>query len=133
MVTTLGAEQTFLVGSDTYVSSKSPENDYGVFFEDDGDTGYFYGMDLSRETDQILDALHIYNVVSVVDKDKPSTARIEWSDDGSKAALFINGYAHAVFDFAGKRGYCRTNFPSPDTKWTSFGHEWSDSALEWFR
>jgi hypothetical protein len=133
MSATLGAEQIFLVGEETFVSSKSPATNFGVFFEDDGDTGYFYGMDMSRETDQILDALHIYNVAWVVDKNKPSTARIEWSGDGSKAALFINGYAHAVFDFADKRGYCRTNFPSPETKWTSFGHEWSDSALEWFQ
>ena len=132
MPTTLGAEQSFFVGEETFVSSKSPDNNYGVFFEDDGDTGYFYCMDLSRETNQILDAMHIYNVASVVDKHKPSTARIEWSDDGLKSALFINDYAHAVFDFAGRRGYCRTNFPSPNAKWTSFGHEWSDSALEWF-
>jgi len=129
MSITLGAEQSFLVGAETFVSSKSPSNEYGVFFEDDGDTGYFYGMDLSRDTDQIVDALHIYNVASVVDRHKPSTARIEWSDDGLKSALFINNYAHAVFDFAGKRSYCRTNFPAPDAKWTSFGHEWSDSAL----
>jgi hypothetical protein len=133
MSSTIGAEEQFLVGKDAYVSSKSPTTAYGAFFEDDGDTGYFYGMDLSREANQVLDALHIYNVASVVDKEKPSVARIEWSDDGSKAALFINGYAHAVFDFSGKRGYCRTNFPSPDRKWTSFGHEWSETALEWFR
>ena len=132
MSSTIGAEENFVVGKDAYVSSKSPTTDYGVFFEDDGDTGYFYGMDLSLETNQILDALHIYNVASVVDKEIPSVARIEWSGDGSKAALFINGYAHAVFDFSGKRGYCRTNFPSPETKWTRFGHEWCDSALEWF-
>ena len=104
-----------------------------VFFEDDGDTGYFYDLDTCAESNQILDALHIYNVVSVVDKEKPSLAQIEWSEDGLRAPLFINGYAHAVFDFAGKRGYCRTNFPSPEKKWTSFGHEWSNAALDSFR
>jgi len=131
-MSTLGAEDSFIVGDQAFVSSESPANNYGVVFEDDGDTGYFYGLDLSRETNQILDALHIYNVASVVDKQKPSTARIEWSDDGLKSVLFINDYAHAVFDFADRRGYCRTNFPSPDKTWTSFGHEWSDSVLEWF-
>ena len=84
MLSTIGAEETFLVGNDAYVSSKSPTTIYGVFFEDDGDTGYFYGMDLSLETDQILDACHIYNVAYVVDKENPSVARIEWSGDGSK-------------------------------------------------
>jgi len=133
MPSTIEAEETFLVGDETFVGSKSPTTQYAVFFEDDGDTGYFYGLDTSIETNQILDALHIYNVAAVVDKEKPSVAQIEWSEDGLKAALFINGYAHAVIDFADKRAYCRTNFPLPEEKWTSFGHEWSDTALESFR
>ncbi|HEV8485808.1 MAG TPA: DUF2251 domain-containing protein [Blastocatellia bacterium] len=133
MPSTIESKETFLVGKETFVGSKSPTTQYGVFFEDDGDTAYFYGLDASLETNQILDALHIYNVASVVDKEIPSVAQIEWSEDGLQAALFINGYAHAVFDFYGKRGYCRTNFPAPGRKWTSFGHEWSDAALESFR
>src|SRR5260221_3728612 len=116
MPSTIEAEETFTVGQETFVPSESPTSQFGVVFEDEGDTGYFYGLDLSRETNQIVDALHIYNVASVVDKEKPSVAQIAWSDDGLKAALFINGYAHAVFDFADKRGYCRTNLPSADQK-----------------
>jgi len=133
MPSTIETEETFMVGQETFVPSESPTSQYGVVFEDEGDTGYFYGLDLSRETNQIVDALHIYNVASVVDKEKPSVAQIAWSDDGLKAALFINGFAHAVFDFADKRGYCRTNFPSADKKWSSYGHEWSDAALDLFR
>lgn len=54
----------------------------------------FYGLDTSRsEGKQILDALHIYNVRSVIDKEKPSRVQIVWSEDRFKAALFINGYA----------------------------------------
>ena len=129
---TIEAEETFNPGKEIVLQSPSPTAHYAVVFEDDGDTGYFYGLDHSREGNPIVDAMHIYNVASVVDKEKPSLAEIGWSQDGLKAALLINGYPHAVFDFSAKRGYCRTNFPPPDSKWTSFSHEWSDSALDLF-
>ncbi|HJY28378.1 MAG TPA: DUF2251 domain-containing protein [Pyrinomonadaceae bacterium] len=133
MPATIEAEETIRVGHETLVVSTSPITEYGVVFEDDGETGYFYGLDTSRnEGKQILDALHIYNVRSVIDKEKPSQVQIAWSEDGLKAALYINGYPHAVFDFAGKRGYCRSNFPSPNEEWTTFGKEWSDAVLESF-
>ena len=103
MPSTIEAEETIWIGHETLVASKSPITEYGVFFEDDGETGYFYGLDTSRkEGKQILDALHIYNVRSVIDREKPSRMQIAWSEDGLKAALYINGYAHAVFDFADK-------------------------------
>jgi hypothetical protein len=134
MPSTLEAEETIQVGHETLVSCNSPVTNFGVFFEDDGETGYFYGLDtLLNEGDQILDALHIYNVRSVVDKEKPSLVQIVWSEDGLKAALYINDYPHAVFDFAARRGYCRTNFPSPNEKWTNFDKEWSDAAIDSFR
>ena len=133
MLSMIEAEETIQVGHETVVPSKSPITQYGVVFEDDGETGYFYGLDTTRnEHNQILDALHIYNVRSVIDKEKPSLVQVVWSEDGLKAALYINGYAHAVFDFAAKRGYCRSNFPAPNEEWTSFGKEWSDAALETF-
>ena len=134
MPSTIEAEETIQVGHETVVPSPSPITKYAVVFEDDGETGYFYGLDTSRnDHNQILDALNIYNVHSVIDKDKPSLIQIVWSEDGLKAALFINGYAHAVFDFAAKRGYCRSNFPPPNEEWTSFGKEWSDAVLESFQ
>ena len=126
------AEAEFSVGVDTILESASPKNSYMVVFEDDGDTGYFYGLDRSREENPILDALHIYNSANVTDKHLPSEAQIVWSGDGNKALLLINSYPHAAFDFAAKRGYCRTNFPPPDTKWTKYSHEWSDEVLTLF-
>jgi len=63
----------------------------------------------------------------------PSQAQIVWSEDGLKAALLINRYPHAVFDFAGRRGYRRSGFPAPDPNWTKFDHAWDDSAQEFFR
>ncbi|WP_334079059.1 DUF2251 domain-containing protein [Microbulbifer sp. M83] len=126
------AEVDFTVGEETILESGSPENSFMVVFEDDGDTGYLYGLDRSRNGNPILDALHIYNVANVTDKHLPSAAQIVWSGDGNKALLLINGYPHAAFDFLGKRGYCRTNFPPPDEKWTQYTHEWSDEVLELF-
>lgn len=126
------AETEFTVGAKTVLESGSPENGFMVVFEDDGDTGYLYGLDRSRDGNPILDALHIYNVANVTDKHLPPNVQIVWSSDGNKSLLLINGYPHAAFDFVAKRGYCRTNFPPPDKKWTQYSHEWRDEVLELF-
>lgn len=121
------------MGTPVAVEAPSPSTQYGVVFEDDGATGYFYGLDFHREGNPIADALHIYNVDAVTDKQLPTVVQILWSTDGLKAALFINEYPHAVFDFDARRGYCRTGFPPPDQHWTDFPHDWDDNALELFR
>ncbi len=108
-------ERSFMVGQETFIDSLA-ENNYGVVFEDDGNTGYFYAV-AKRDDLQILDALHIYNVADVIDKDKPSISKILWTEDFSRAFLSINGYYHAAFDFKHKAGYCRTGFPSPNDRW----------------
>ncbi|CAN5560949.1 hypothetical protein BH10ACI2_BH10ACI2_13180 [soil metagenome] len=120
----------FIVGEETLLESNSPHNSYAAFFEDEGETGYFYALDMELE-EPVIDALQIYNVSQVTDGNIPSTVKIAWSNDGLKTALLINEYVHAVFDFDSKRGYCRTGFP-PITDWSKNGHEWSDKALELF-
>jgi len=127
------AEETLNVGTETVIDSMSPAGRYAVVFEDDGETGYFYALDTSKGDDPIVDARHIYNVDSVADKDIPSTVQIVWSTDGLKAALVINRYPHAVFDFEAKRGYCRTGFPQLHKEWSQYDSRWDDSALELFR
>ncbi len=128
--------QGFRAGTSTFVDSVSPVADYGVVFEDDGEVGYFYALDLGAKSNQILDAVHIYNVDSVVDPDRESQLEIQWSNDGTKSALLINGFIHAVFDFATRRGYCRTNYPNfggdPSKRWTSDTHEWDESITVFF-
>jgi hypothetical protein len=126
------AETTFTVGTETVLESGSPNNNFMVVFEDDGNAGYLYGLDRKREGSPILDVLFIYTVANVTDKHMSSEAQIVWSGDGIKALLMINGYPHAAFDFEAKRGYCRANFPPPDTKWTKYSHEWSDDVLSLF-
>jgi len=109
-------EQTFTVGQDTFVDSTA-DNNNAVVFEDNEETGYFYAVDRTAGLN-ILDALHIYNVSDVIDRHKPSTLKILWTEDLTKAFLSINNYYHAVFDFKNKAGYCRNGFPNSNDSWT---------------
>ena len=126
-------EQEIQVGVRTAVESRSPCTQFSVVFEDDGETGYFYALDATLLDQPILDTLHLYNVDDVTDRESPSRLQIVWATDGLKAALVINRYPHAVFDFQAKRGYCRTNFPPPTSDWSKDGHAWTDKAIELFK
>ena len=108
-------EETILIGKECVIDS-SVENSNTVIFEDDGQTGYFYAVD-REDGMRILDALHIYNVQSVTDRDLPSTLKILWTEDLNQAFVTINDYFHAVFDFEKKAGYCRNGFPKANS-WT---------------
>ena len=110
-------EQALIVGQVTFIES-TVENDNAVIFEDDGTTGYFYTVDRNEDF-MILDALHIYNVADVIDKDKPSIIKILWTENLMKAFLSINNHYHAVFDFEARAGYCRNGFPNPKSDWTT--------------
>lgn len=114
----IGEEKRFTVGEDTFIDSVL-ENNFAVIFEDDLETGYFYAVDCNNGQ-EILDALHIYNVRDVKDKHKPSVAKILWTEDSTKAFLVINEYCHAVFDFKNKTGYCRNAFPESNGSWITF-------------
>ncbi len=126
------AEETITVGEAVVVEGPSPRSHYRAVFEDDGETGYFYGLDFSREDQPIVDARHIYNVEQVSDRSTPSVVQIVWSEDGLKAALLINEYPHAVIDFAARRAYCRSAFPPPDEKWSQHDAAWDDDAMDVF-
>ncbi|MDD0987056.1 DUF2251 domain-containing protein [Pseudomonas shahriarae] len=129
----LAAESELHVGQNSVTEAPAEEGSYVVVFEDDEDTGYFYALDTAAESNPIQDALHIYNVADVSDKHKPSSLKIGWSVDHSKAVLLINDYPHAIFDFTAKQGYCRTGFPShTGNGWSEHGHDWDDAALELF-
>ena len=128
-------EETFSVGSGAFLAVDSPAGRYSAFFEEADETGYFYAVDLTRSERTILDAVHIYNVANVVDREKLFVAAIVWSADGHKCALLINDYPHAAFDFSSKRGFCRSNFPNfqepINEGWSSADHGWSDEAVAW--
>jgi len=129
----LGAQQTLSVGTATKIRNIHPRTGHGVMFEDEGETGYFYALDPARGADdEIVDALHIYNVEGVVDRKQASILLIVWSHDGLKSALLINGFVQAIIDFQGKRGYCRSGYPPSNPLWSKFDHKWTDSAFQLF-
>jgi hypothetical protein len=121
--------QKLKIGEAAIAISESVSRRLATVFEDDGDTGYFYAMDLRRDR-RIVDAVHIYNVSSVIDPQLESEVEILWSTDGWKSLLRINGYPHAFFDFSEKRGCCRTGFPTAASGWHR--QPWDDAFVDIF-
>jgi hypothetical protein len=128
-----------------FLSSDSTAVPWTVVFEDEGIAGYFYACDRSREKldESILDAMLIYNVSALAASDEQlkrpvpeRIASIEWSRDGLKAALYLDGAAQALYDFGARRGYCRMDFPNfledQGDVWRRNSHAWSDAALQEF-
>ncbi|MEO5593744.1 MAG: DUF2251 domain-containing protein [Chitinophagaceae bacterium] len=113
-------EQHFIAGEESLVESSSSENNYAVAFEDDAETGYFYAIELNRETGEqlVLDAVHIYEVDDIEENKRAGIIKIIWSTDWLRCGLLINNYCHAVFDFPSHGAYCRNEFPPPNGIWT---------------
>jgi hypothetical protein len=113
-------EKSFSVGKDSFFESHSPENNYGVIFEDDGETGYFYAVETEpeKQVPRILDALHIYEVPGIPEDNKMTKLVIVWSRDWLKSALVLDGLCHAIFDFEKQAGYNINEFPPPNAFWT---------------
>lgn len=123
-------EAEIVPGEDAFIESFSPESRFGVVFEDDGDTAYFYAVEKDNPSPsdneppapseggglRILDALHIYEGEDL-GKGK-SKLMIVWSRDWMKCALVLDGYCHAIFDFAAQGGYNINEFPPPNGIWT---------------
>ena len=124
-------KETIQVGEATVVESDSPVGRYRSVFEDDGQTGYFYSLDTTRSDNPIVDALHVYDVERVTDRDQPCQLHIVWSIDGLKTVLFLNSYPHAIYNFEAQRGCCRTGFPPAATD-SGASHAWDDSEMEHF-
>ena len=128
---TLGVitEQAIAVGEAMVVEASAATAPLAVVFEDDGETGYFYAVSVAGGQIAILDAVLIYSVADVDDRDLPSTITVRWDDAAGIAVLLIGNHAHAVFDFENCRGYCRSEFPEPPSEsgWCRAG--WSDDLL----
>ena len=124
--------ESIILGTPITLECPSPQTSYAVIFEDDGETGYFYGLNLENNQQPVLDSLYIYNVKDVLDANVSLQVEIFWSEDGLKSRLEINGFTHAVFDFESRKAYCRSNCPRPDRRFTN-SHQWSDEALELFK
>lgn len=130
--------------------SPSPDLPWRVIFEDEGDAAYCYACDgrLERTGEgfesAVLDAMLIYNVQALrtadeknqQDADRARLATIEWSRDGRRAVLRMDGTPQALIDFNQRVSYCRSNFPNfldtgSDT-WRRSTHAWSDEAIQNF-
>ena len=134
-------EQHFTVGEDFFVESFSPENYFGVVFEDDGETGYFYAVEKDPQGPglKVLDALHIYEAG---DADQPGMSEegqpaklpskllIIWSKDWLKCALILDGCCHAIFDFKAHGGYSINEFPPPNEIWTQGERKLTDDLVK---
>ena len=135
---------TFTPGR-AFLSSDSPAVPWTVVFEDEGIAGYFYACDRSqtKHDNSILDAMLIYNVGALAASDaqleRPTAERVatvEWSRDGLKAVLYLDGAAQALYDFGARCGYCRMDFPNflgeQGDSWRKDSHAWSDAAVQQF-
>jgi hypothetical protein len=125
-------EKPFEKGEHTFIESYSPENSFGVIFEDDGETGYFYAVEVGQENREkrILDALHIYEAdISKLEK-KTSSLVIVWSKDWLKSALVIDGLCHALYDFEKQAGYNINEFPPPNSFWTKHDRKLTNELIQ---
>jgi len=125
-------QQTFVPGEDAFVESLSLENKYGVVFEGNEETGYFYAIEIDPETRQqrILDALHIYEAEE--NENKQSTLLIIWSKDWLKCALVIDHECHAVFDFESQGGFNINEFPPPNDFWAKQERRLTNEIIQKF-
>jgi hypothetical protein len=124
----LGAEVKFTVGTETVCDSTAAKGSVSAMFEDDGTTGYLYAVEPGAEM-TILDAMHIYNVADVADRQVPVTAQLFWTVEETAVALIINGFCHALYDFQRQAGFCRNAFP-PAINSQTFKRELTDELVE---
>ena len=116
-------------GQKAVLQADAPSKRYSVVFEDDGDTGYFYGLDPEAQEaagNPIVDALHLYTVADVADRETAYPIEIRWAQDRNRVGVFIAGRCQAVFDFDEKRAVCRSGFPPASGRFT-YSHAWDDS------
>ena len=129
-----------------------------VVFEDEGAAGYWYACDGRRATVHedfdvtVMDAMLVYNVDAIrnasglnvdalpdpvpVDKEPTRLLTVEWSRDGQRAALRLDGVPQVLIDFQARESYCRSNFPNfvddGRNQWRSTDHSWNEQAMRQF-
>ena len=125
-------EQTIALDNDVHIESRSLENNYGVVFESNDETGYFYAFEIDGESDEqhILDALHIFETAEISNRKKKINLKIIWSKDWMKSALILNDECHAVFDFEKHGGYNINEFPPPNSFWTKRERKLTDDIIK---
>ncbi len=124
-----------------FLSSNSPAVPWTAVFEDEGPAGYCYACDRSRETqdESILDAMLIYSESALENRDRERLVSFQWSRDGLRCVLYLDGAAQALLDFETRTSFCRSNFPNflDDSQsrrggWRRSSHVWDDAVLQRF-
>ena len=128
------AQHRFLPGNDAFAATAAPDGRFGAFFDDDGESAYFYALDLDSD-DLILDAVRVYDSFRHPHRKRHASLSIEWSPDGRKCALLLDGVPEAAFDFEARRGFSRKGLissvrPSRNS-WPASDHSWSESVVDW--
>ena len=133
----------FRVGAAKLVSySPAREQPWRVVFEDEGAAGYCYACDGERATVEddfdvtVMDAMLVYNTEAMRaqdDGDRQRLVTVEWSSDGQRAALRLDGVPQVLIDFELRESYCRSNFPNfmddGHNGWRSSDHRWNEDAM----
>ncbi len=121
-----------------FLSSDSPAVPWTVVFEDEGVAAYFYACDRSWQTQEqsILDAMLIYNIANLKEPERERLATVQWSKNGLRAILYLDGTAQAMYDFATHEGYCRMDFPNfmatENDRWRKGTHAWDEAKFRQF-
>jgi hypothetical protein len=136
----------FRVGDARLVSySPTRELPWRVVFEDEGAAGYCYACDGRRATLEddfdvtVMDAMLVYNTDAMArepEGDRERLLTVEWSRDGLRAAMRIDGVPQVLIDFERRESTCRSNFPNfmddGRNNWRSNDHAWDEEAMERF-
>ena len=123
-------EADWIAGEDLFLESFAAENSYGVVFEDDGDTAFFYAVEKTNEELRILDALHIHESDEEAEPLPSAQLKIIWAKDWLKCALVIDGHVHALFDFEAHGGYNINEFPPPNEFWTAGDRKLTEELIK---
>lgn len=125
-------QRVIVLGNDVFVESRSLENKYGVVFESNDETGYFYAIEMDDATNgqRILDALHIFTTEEISQQKRQIDIKIIWTKDWLKCALILDDECHAVFDFEKQGGYSINEFPPPNSFWTKQERKLTDNILK---
>ena len=101
------------VGQETFIESCPTTGNNAVVFEDNGETGYLYAIERAAgEELKILDAINIYDVANVTDKNIPSEVKIFWNDDFDKVGLVINAIVMPSCISKIESDYAELGFPT---------------------
>ena len=124
-------EKEWVPGDDLFLESLSPENEFGVVLEYDGETLYFYAVERDEEGPgiRILDAVLIWQRQEEP-AEAPMKLQIVWSTDWLKCALVMGRTCQAVFDFEAHRGYSVHEFPPPNEIWSQGDRKLTDEIVK---